>query len=214
MMPMASASCCACPQIPHARPLGLAVCCNSRSQERCAHAMSSLAPRMFRQLIFSRAGSLHIDDVSVTQHHDPQPGLLVLHASDTFVDCAADRAAAASWLVKKDFQAPPPPPHSSCMQVLHHALKLGDRDVGNADKMDITLALQLSIDRLENIKTLLSVWDGEPTLSAIITSTSTIRSCSMCRADSALRMYRRRCPCTRVVSGHRKASFVSRQRYL
>jgi hypothetical protein len=134
-------------------------------------------PRLLSQLTFSRAGSLHIDDVSVTLQHDLQPGLQVLNASENFRDCAADREAAASWLLKKDFQAPPPPPHSSCLQVLHHALKLGDREVGNADGLDVTLALQLSIDRLENIRTLLSVWDGELTFLPALRQQANI-SCS------------------------------------
>ena len=47
------------------------------------------------------------------------------------------------------------------MQVLPSALQLGDGSAGAAADVDITLALQLSIDRLENIRTLLSVWDGE-----------------------------------------------------
>ncbi len=125
------------------------------------HALCSVGFLVIYQVISLHTGSLHIDDVSVTQQHSSQPGLPVLHASDSFVDCAADRAAATSWLIKKDFRAPPPSPHSSCMQVLPYAIKLGNSSRSAADGMDITLALQLSIDRLENIRTLLSVWDGK-----------------------------------------------------
>jgi len=113
------------------------------------------------RLICCNPGSLHIDDVSVTQQQQPSPSLPVLHAGDTFVDCAADQAAAAAWLLKKDFQIPPPPPHSSCLQVLPFALMAGTKsDAAAAGGKDITLALQLSVDRLENIRTLLAVWDG------------------------------------------------------
>jgi hypothetical protein len=125
------------------------------------HALCSVSFLVIYQVISLRTGSLHIDDVSVTQQHVSQPGLPVLHASDSFVDCAADRAAATSWLIKKDFRIPPPSPHSSCMQVLPSAIKLGKSSSSAADGMDITLALQLSTDRLENIRTLLSVWDGK-----------------------------------------------------
>jgi hypothetical protein len=48
------------------------------------------------------------------------------------------------------------------MQVLPGAIKLGAQDsTGAGLGTDVTLALQLSIDRLENIRTLLSVWDGD-----------------------------------------------------
>ena len=101
--------------------------------------------------------------MSVTQQQSPLPGLLVLHASDSFVDCTADQAAAAAWSLKKDLQVAPPSPHSSCLQVLPNALVLGTKtDTTIAGGLDITLALQLSIDRLENVRTLLSVWDGKP----------------------------------------------------
>jgi hypothetical protein len=105
------------------------------------------------------SGSLHIDDVSLSQQHSLLPGLPVLHASDSFVNCESDRAAAAAWLIKKDFQSPPRSPHSSCLLVMPSAISIGSRS-GAASEIDITLALQLSIDRLENIRTLLSVWDG------------------------------------------------------
>ena len=109
--------------------------------------------------------------MSVTQQQRLHAGLPVLHASDSFLDCSADRAAASSWLIKKDLQVPPPSPHSSCLQVLPSVLKLGvERDAGSGDSVDVTLALQLSIDRLENIRTLLSVWDG--------TTPSSCNSCS------------------------------------
>ena len=52
------------------------------------------------------------------------------------------------------------------MQVLPGAIKLGTQGTVGADAgTDVTLALQLSIDRLENIRTLLSVWDGNFTTS-------------------------------------------------
>jgi hypothetical protein len=93
----------------------------------------------------------------------------VLHASDNFLDCAGDRAAAAMWLIKKDFQVPPASPHSSCLQVLPAVVKLGvESDASSGDGIDVTLALQLSIDRLENIRTLLSVWDGKLTSYATV----------------------------------------------
>jgi hypothetical protein len=104
-----------------------------------------------------------MDDVSVREQHVPQQNLNlpVLRASGSFDDCAADRAAAAAWMIKKNFRAPPPLPKSSCMQVLPDAIKLGDQGSDSAAVgVDVTLALQLSVDRLENIRTLLSVWDG------------------------------------------------------
>ena len=121
-------------------------------------AFSTCSPLLH---LISHAGTLHIDDVSVTQQQTLHASLPLLHASDNFLDCAADRAAAATWLIKKDFQVPPPSPHSSCLQVLPAVLKLGESDASSGDGIDVTLALQLSIDRLENIRTLLSVWDGK-----------------------------------------------------